>query len=65
MHVRLTRNGQISRTQSFLLDHTTSANNVEAILNVRDVLRASTIEPKPFAFSTVFIFTEQVQVLYP
>lgn len=55
---------QISRTELFLIDLTDVDNNVDALEDVRDVVDQSALEPKPFGFSAVFIFTEQYLVIY-
>lgn len=44
----------------YLIDLTTTQNNVEALKDARDVVDQSTLDPEPFAFSGVFIYTEQV-----
>lgn len=52
---------QISRTAAFLVNLTSADKNIDALEDVRDVAGASSLDPKPFAFSAVFIFTEQVR----
>lgn len=54
---------QISRTESYLIDLTDTTNNIDALEDARDVVEASTLDPEPFAFSSVFIFTEQVDAV--
>lgn len=41
-----------------------TTNNVDALHDTRDVADQSTLDPQPFGFSTVFLFTEQYLVLY-
>lgn len=53
---------QISRTWLSLIDQTTTDKNIAALEDAREVTDDSGLEPKPFPFSAVFIFTEQVQV---
>lgn len=52
----------MSRTWLSLIDQTTTDKNVAALEDARDVTDESALEPKPFPFSAVFIFTEQVLV---
>lgn len=52
---------QISRTEQFLIDLTDTDNNIDALEDTRDVVDQSTLDPKPFGFSGVFIFSEQVR----
>lgn len=55
---------EISRSLTFLIDLTTTDNNIDALQDARDVVDLSTLDPKPFEFSPVFIFTEQFLVMY-
>lgn len=47
----------------YLIHLTNTDNNVDALEDSRDVVEASSLDQKPFAFSGVFIFTEQVSDL--
>ncbi|CAM9379122.1 unnamed protein product [Choristocarpus tenellus] len=55
---------KISRSEMFLLDVETVDSNVDAIRSVRNVVDNTNLSPEPFAFSGVFIFTEQFLVMY-
>lgn len=55
---------EISRSELFLVDLVDTTNNVDALHDTRDVADQSTLDPQPFGFSTVFLFTEQYLVLY-
>lgn len=52
---------KISRTEVFLVGLTDSEKNVDALMDVRDVVGESTLDPEPFGFSYLFIFVEQVR----
>lgn len=51
---------QISRSEVFLVDIVLASDSVTALRDSRDVVGHSALDTKPFAFSTVFIFVEQV-----
>lgn len=55
---------EISRTEVFLVGLTDSEKNVDALMDVRDVVGESTLDPEPFGFSYLFIFVEQFVVIY-
>lgn len=38
-----------------------SEKSMDALMDVRDVVGASSLDPKPFEFSNLFIFVEQVR----
>ncbi|CAM9925752.1 unnamed protein product [Choristocarpus tenellus] len=50
---------EISRSNMFLLDLGSADKSVKAINSVRDVVDNTDLSPEPFAYSNVFIFTEQ------
>lgn len=52
---------QMSKSEMYLVDLTETEHKVDAILDARSVISRSSLEPAPFAFSTVFIFVEQVR----
>lgn len=54
-------NLQISRTQMYLIDLTSTDNGVKALKDSRVVVDGSTLDPQPFAFSPFFVFSEQVR----
>lgn len=43
------------------MEQTNAEHNVAALLDARRVVEASTLDPQPFVFTTIFILTEQVQ----
>ena len=51
---------QISRTEVFLTGIIDTDARVDSLLDARDVANQSDLQPKPFAFTTIFIFVEQV-----
>lgn len=53
-------NTQMSKSEMYLVDLTETAYRVDAILDARSVLSRTSLAPEPFAFSSVFIFVEQV-----
>lgn len=53
-------NMQMSKSEMYLVDLTETAYRVDAILDARSVLSRTSLSPAPFAFSSVFIFVEQV-----
>lgn len=55
---------QISRSQLYLIDLIETNDNVDALHDTRDVMDQSTLDPEPFGFSGVFVFTEQYLVIY-
>ena len=55
---------QISRSLLFLVDMVDTEENVRALEDTRDVIDQSTLDPEPFGFSGVFVFTEQFLVIY-
>lgn len=55
---------QISRSRIFLVDILDTDSNIDAIKQTRGVIDESTLDPKPFGFSKIFIFTEQFLVIY-
>lgn len=55
------RNSQISRSQMYLIDLTSTDNGVKALRDSREVIAESTLDPEPLAFSQFFIFSEQVR----
>ena len=55
---------QISRSWLFLVDIVDTDSNVDALKQTRDVIDQSTLDPAPFGFSSVFVFTEQFLVIY-
>eukprot|EP00903_Cladosiphon_okamuranus_P015713 g14505.t1 len=54
----------ISQTDMYLVDLTDTDKNVDALKGSRDVVEQSALDPKPFAFSGVFVFAEQFVVIY-
>lgn len=48
----------------FLIDLTNTDNSIDALEDARDVVDQSTLDPTPFEYSPVFIFTEQVPPEY-
>lgn len=56
----MTKNAQISRTELYLIDQMTTGNYVDALKDARHVVEESCLYPEPFSFSTIFIFSEQV-----
>ncbi|CAM9472679.1 unnamed protein product, partial [Ascophyllum nodosum] len=55
---------EISRSWLFLVDIVSTEENVDALEDTRDVVDQSTLDPEPFGFSSVFVFTEQFLVIY-
>ncbi|CAM9359667.1 unnamed protein product, partial [Ectocarpus fasciculatus] len=55
---------KISRSEMFLINLVDTDNNVDALLDTREVSDQSTLDPQPFAHSDVFGFTEQYLVIY-
>ncbi|CAM9472819.1 unnamed protein product [Ascophyllum nodosum] len=55
---------EISRSLLFLVDMVDTEENVRALEDTRDVIDQSTLDPEPFGFSGVFVFTEQFLVIY-
>ncbi|CAM9472608.1 unnamed protein product [Ascophyllum nodosum] len=55
---------EISRSLLFLVDIVNTEENVDALEDTRDVIDQSTLDPEPFGFSSVFVFTEQFLVIY-
>ena len=51
---------QISRTEVFLTGIFDTDTRVDSLLDARDVADKSNLQPKPFAFTTIFVFIEQV-----
>lgn len=52
---------QISRSRMYLVGIVDSEKSMDALMDVRDVVGASSLDPKPFEFSNLFIFVEQVR----
>lgn len=48
----------------FLVDLTDVENNIDALKDTREVVAQSSLEPEPFGFSGIFVFTEQYLVIY-
>ena len=46
------------------MDIVSTEENVDALEDTRDVVDQSTLDPEPFGFSSVFVFTEQFLVIY-
>lgn len=59
----ISKNAQISRTEMYLINQMTTSNYVDALKDARHVVEESCLYPEPFAFSTIFIFSEQVKNL--
>lgn len=57
--------GQMSRTRSYLVDQTSTENTIVALQDSRRVVGASSLDPQPFAFTTVFLYVEQVRQYPP
>ncbi|CBJ26527.1 conserved unknown protein [Ectocarpus siliculosus] len=55
---------KISRSEMFLINLVDTDNNLDALLDTREVSDQSTLDPQPFAYSDVFGFTEQYLVIY-
>ena len=55
---------QISRSLLFLVDMVDTEEKVRALEDTRDVIDQSTLDPEPFGFSGVFVFTEQFLVIF-
>lgn len=55
---------QISRSWLFLVDVVDTESSVDALKQTRDVVDQSTLDPEPFGYSGIFIFTEQFLVIY-
>eukprot|EP00752_Nemacystus_decipiens_P008590 g7670.t1 len=54
----------ISRSDLYLIDLTDTTKNVDALKGSRDVVDETALDPKPFAFSGVFVFSESFVVIY-
>ncbi|CAM9351148.1 unnamed protein product, partial [Laminaria digitata] len=54
----------ISRSGLFLIDLVDTTSNVDALHDTRDVADLSTLQPEPFGFSSIFLWTEQYLVIY-
>lgn len=50
----------MSRSGVFLIDVSATENKVDALMDARDVVDQSAIDPQPFAFSELFVYTELV-----
>ncbi|CAN0510355.1 unnamed protein product [Ectocarpus sp. 12 AP-2014] len=48
----------------YLVNLVDTENNVDALRDTRDVADQSTLDPQPFAYSGVFVFSEQFVVIY-
>ena len=46
------------------MDITDTESSVDALKQTRDVVDQSTLDPEPFGYSGIFIFTEQFLVIY-
>ncbi|CAM9506157.1 unnamed protein product [Ectocarpus sp. 12 AP-2014] len=55
---------KISRSDMYLVNLVDTENNVDALRDTRDVADQSTLDPQPFAYSGVFVFSEQFVVIY-
>ncbi|CAN0011050.1 unnamed protein product, partial [Ectocarpus sp. 12 AP-2014] len=55
---------KISRSDMYLVNLVDTDNNVDALRDTRDVADQSTLDPQPFAYSGVFVFSEQFVVIY-
>ncbi|CAM9835466.1 unnamed protein product [Ectocarpus sp. 12 AP-2014] len=55
---------KICRSEMFLINLVDTDNNLDALLDTREVSDQSTLDPQPFAHSDVFGFTEQYLVIY-
>lgn len=50
----------MSKSTMFLVNITDTASSVQALLDSRDAMELSPLEPKPIAMAGTFAFTEQV-----
>lgn len=41
-----------------------TASNIDALQDTREVVAQSTLDPEPFGYSEIFVFTEQFLVMY-
>lgn len=48
----------------YLTDQMDNDNLIDTLTGVRGVIEQSTLDPAPFEFSEVFLFTEQVHAAY-
>ncbi|CAN0008284.1 unnamed protein product [Ectocarpus sp. 12 AP-2014] len=55
---------KISRSEMYLVNLVDTDNNVDALRDTREVADQSTLDPQPFAYSAVFLFSEQYVVIY-
>lgn len=55
---------QISRSTMFLVGLTDTQPYIDSLMDVRDVADQSELDPKPFGFSFVFIYVEQVRTTH-
>ncbi|CAM9459613.1 unnamed protein product, partial [Scytosiphon promiscuus] len=55
---------EISRTDMYLIDQTETTKMIDALEGTRDIVGESTIEPEPFGYSGLFIYTEQYLVIF-
>ncbi|CAM9122089.1 unnamed protein product, partial [Laminaria digitata] len=54
----------ISRSKLYLIDLVDTASNIDALQDTREVVGQSTLDPQPFGYSEIFVFTEQFLVMY-
>lgn len=52
----------MSCTTTYLINQTSTQNLIDALLDARAVVGASSLDPKPFAFTNLFMLTEQVNL---
>ena len=55
---------KISRSKLYLIDLVGTKNNTNALKDARKVVEQSALEPEPFGYSEIFVFTEQFLVIY-
>ncbi|CAM9198844.1 unnamed protein product, partial [Ectocarpus sp. 12 AP-2014] len=55
---------KISRSEMYLINLVDTDNNVDALRDTREVADESTLDPQPFAFAGVFVFSEQFIVIF-
>ena len=60
-HAFVPGQAQISRSGMYLVGMVDSEKSVDALMDVRDVVGESSLDPDVFEFSSLFIFVEQVR----
>ncbi|CBJ26534.1 conserved unknown protein [Ectocarpus siliculosus] len=55
---------KISRSEMYLINLVDTDKNVDVLRDTREVADQSTLDPQPFAYSAVFLFSEQYVVIY-